>query len=339
MNEELEHARTTRDYSSFRLWELPWDEFRTGEFIPRVANINQFDFNAWLSGLGRWQDLVDSNRVALQLYGAIEDSLVEAGFFGVPRLETAIEPERITFRYDEPDFAFDLYFQGNGRVHLRRMGSSMRAFHYWYTHFMPSIPGILNKAIAILDQELERALRDQSVGEILRGTPRPSDGVEERVRVLNASYNFHVTCYQLRRAGASVRNLNVMKQNVAIRMPDSRGRLVQDSIAPDDFDNYGRMDYTVSTRHQTERSITQFMQVNAPSNSGWSGLFFEFSYVGENYAMTPTGAREAPDPELFLSSARCSDAYISFFRDIALDGFMSSVMSGFDFDTTAGGLA
>jgi hypothetical protein len=297
-----------------------------------MRNIHGFGFSARLSGLGRWTNIVNSNRIALHLQAAMEEALSDAGFANIPDLEIAIEPERVTFRYDDPEYGFNLYFDGSGEILLRRGGSSLKTFHFWYTRFMPSMPGIITKAIAALDAELERSLFASD--SLLSMRPvKPKDEARERVRVLSGGFTFRLICHAIRQSGRSVRNLDVMRKNVASRLPDATGRL-SDSPPGDDIQRYRRMDYKVSLRHEFEPCITQFMTVEAPSNSGWSGLFFNLSYVGENYT-DQDDRRVEIDSELFLSSARCADAYVSFFRDMGIEGFLASVTSGYDFDTTA----
>jgi hypothetical protein len=331
-NEDLERARKSRDYSTLRLWTLEWSDFSALDFVRNVKYIHGFDFSAKLSGLGRWTNIANSNRIALHLQAAMEEALSDAGFANIPDLEIAIEPERVSFRYDDPEYGFNLHFDGDGTILLRRGGSSLRTFHYWYTRFMPSMPGIITRAIAALDAELERSLF-ASDNVLSQRNPNPRGETHERVRVLTAAFSFRLICHRLRQGGRQVRNLDVMRKNVSSRLPDAAGRL-SDSPPGDDIERYGRMDYKVSLRHMQEPCITQFLTVEAPSNSGWSGLFFVLSYVGENF--TDQGGRRIEiDPDMFLSSSRCADAYVSFFRDMAVEGFLASVMSGYDFDTTA----
>jgi hypothetical protein len=315
-----------------RLWTLDWKEFSKTDFIRTVKNIHGFDFNARLSGLGRWTSIANPNRIALHLQAAMEEALSDAGFANIPQLEVAIESERITFRFEDSEYGFGLYFDGSGNIFLRRAGSSLETFHYWYTRFMPSMPGIITRAIAALDAEMERSLF--AADSLLSSRPvRPKDESRERVRVLSGGFSFRLICHSLRQKGHTVRNLDVMRKNVANRLPDAQGRL-SDAPPGEDIERYGRMDYSVSLRHEIEPCITQFMSVEAPSNSGWSGLFFSLSYVGENFT-DQNNHRVEIDPEIFLSSARCADAYVSFLRDMGIEGFMASVTSGFEFETTA----
>ncbi|MGI5208395.1 hypothetical protein ACQEU6_43370 [Spirillospora sp. CA-108201] len=335
MNEELERARKTRDYSTLRLWTISWEEFSDSEIVKHIQNIHTFVHSVRLSGLGRWSDLVNPIRVALQIAGAVEEALIEAEFVNIASLDTAIEQERITFRFNDEDYGFELSFSGDGMITLRRDGSSLRAFHRWYTRFMPAMPGIINRAIAALEDELSRSLQEISLSS---SREHIVNDVAERVRVLSAAFTFRVVCYHFHLDDRPVPNLDVMRRNVAIRLPDSKGRLTNANLEEGDLQRYRRMDYLASVRHEYEPCITQFLKVEAPSNSDWSGLFFQLSYSGENY-MDTDGRRVALDPELFLSSARCADAYISFFRDMGIEGFMSSVTAGYRFDTTAGSLA
>ncbi|GAA0429368.1 hypothetical protein [Actinoplanes campanulatus] len=336
MNEDLERARQSRDYSTLRLWTLDWNDFAEVESVRRIRNIHGFDFSAHLSGLGRWTNIANANRIALHLQAAVEEALSNAEFANIPALVVTIESERITFTYEDPEYGFNLYFDGSGAVVLRRGGSSLQTFHYWYTRFMPSMPGILTRAIAALDAELERSLF-ASDGLLSVRPVKPRDEAKERVRVLSAGFYFRIICHKIRYAGRSVRNLDVMTKNVASRLPDKTGRL-SDAPPGADVQRYGRMDYKVSLRHEAEPCITQFLTVEAPRNSGWSGLFFDLAYVGENYT-DQDGKRIEIDSELFLSSARCADAYVSFFRDMAIEGFLSSVTAGHEFETTSSTLS
>ncbi|MGW5863930.1 hypothetical protein ACWFRJ_17395 [Streptomyces sp. NPDC055239] len=337
MNEELERALRTRNYAGVFLDRVTWGDFCTG-FTESVGNIRGFTFEAILSGVGRWASLVDSSRVALRLHGAIEEALVEARFANIPNLETSIGDERLNFHFRDTDYAFDLDLHGDGRIQISRPGSTLRTFHRWYTLFMPTVPGILIKAIAALDAELHRTLEGNDSGTVA------ADEIERRVKLLTASFTFDVVCHNFHPhhvRDQQVRNLDVMMQNIAIRLPDANGRIDRslDGAHHRDFGSYGRMDYRVSRTHPTHEGIIQQMQVMAPSASDWSGLFFQLVYSGADFGSTLHGERVRIDSQHFLQPAAGADAYISFFRDIGLKGFVHSVTEGYDFDTTSGSLA
>lgn len=333
---ELERARTTGDYSSLRLWDVSWDEFASPAFVKRVAHINNFVFTAQLSGLGMWDQIVRSNRLALELHRELEEALEQAQFVNIPAIETRIEKERVMFRYGDGEYGFTLIFSGDGRILLQRDGSSLKTFHHWYTNFMPSVPVLLTKAIAVIDGEVANSL-GVTDGHPTSKTPRSRD-VREFIRILSAGFSFRLICHNFNNDNGGALNVDVMRKNVAVRVPDLKGRLSEE-VDHEQLHRYGRMDYKVSLRHDSESAISQFLTVEAPSNSGWAGLFIDLSYVGENYytVRDDPGSpeyRKALDPELFLSSAQCADAYISFFRDMGLLGFVQSVTEGFEFDTT-----
>lgn len=327
INPDLALVKGTRDYSTLRLWTVSWDDFTEGDSLLRNLNIRGFQFRAKLSGLGRWAKLVDSGRVALKVLAQVEEALVEANFVNVPAIETLIDPEGIMFRYSDTEFGFDLTIRGDGTVLLGRSGSSLKTFHNWYVGLLPSMPGILNRLVASLNDEIHRTLRPHD-----RADLRDKEDVEERIALLQAGFSFEVVSHGFTDdQGDDCRNLDVMRRNVAVRVPDAAG--VMHTEQPLDFGSYGRMDYKVSLRHPLIPGISQFLAVEAPSNSDWRGLFFSFDYVGENY-FTEDGRRRAVDTALFLSSARAADAYISFFRDIAVRGFLTSVLEGYSFGTT-----
>ncbi|GHB41723.1 hypothetical protein GCM10010306_039160 [Streptomyces umbrinus] len=338
MNPEMDRARLDRNYSALFLDDVSWDDFSTG-FTQTVQNIREFSFYAVLSGVGRWSKLIDSSRVALRLHGAVEEALIQAKFANLPLLETAIADERLLFQFRDTDYAFDLSFYGDGRVQLTRPGSTLRTFHRWYTHFMPTIPDILRKAIDAFDTELHRTLEGEHVNDA------SADEIPRRVKLLTASFTFDIVCHNFRRHRHNnhhARNLDVMMENIAIRLPDAEGRINRDvggNPLQGSFDDFGRMDYRVSRLHPTQESVSQHLQVMAPSASGWTGLFFHLVYSGEHSGADEHGGRVMLDAHHFLQPAAGADAYISFFRDIGLEGFVSSVTKGYDFDTTSGSLA
>lgn len=338
MNPDLQRARSSRDYSTMQLWTVSWEDFSSSPFIRRVKHIHGFNFLARLSGLGRWNEVVDPSRFALRVLNSLEEALDEAGFVNLPAVQTTIEPELVMFRYQDSEFGFDLTFRGDGSVHLRREGSTLETFHRWYVGLMPSIPAILMRAMAALDSELERVLR---VGGSAAPVPAVGEQGRDRIKLLSASFNFRVILHNFREVSdhqslpdaPTRRNLDVMRANVAVRVPDTKG-VMKDNLAPIDFQRYGRMDYKVNLRHELQPTIGQFLTVEAPSNANWRALFFDLAYVGENYYANDE-QRHRFDQELFLSSSRCADAYISFFRDIGLEGFVQSVTRDFMFETTA----
>ncbi|MFK4069003.1 hypothetical protein [Streptomyces sp. NPDC029674] len=338
MNDELERALRDRNYAGVHLNQVTWDDFCT-EFTEFVGNIRGFTFEAVLSGVGRWANLIDASRVALRLHGAIEEALIEARFANIPNLETNISDERLNFQFRDPDYAFDLDLHGDGRIQISRPGSTLRTFHRWYTHFMPTVPGILIKAIAAFDAELHRTLEGNDGGTV------SVDEIEPRVKLLTASFAFDVVCHNFRphrERQRQVRNLDVMLKNIAIRLPGADGRIDRGADgAPHhrDFGSYGRMDYRVSRTHPFHEGIIQQLQVMAPSASDWSGLFFQLAYSGADFGSNAHGERVRIDTQHFLQPAAGADAYISFFRDIGLRGFVHSVTEGYDFDTTSGSLA
>ncbi|KQW01994.1 hypothetical protein [Streptomyces sp. Root369] len=336
MQPELERALIDRNYSGVFLNRITWEDFCKG-FAESVQNIRQFTFQAVFSGVGRWSRLVDSSRVALRLHGAVEEALIQAKFANLPALETAIDEERLLFQFRDTDYAFDLSFYGNGRVQLTRPGSTLRTFHRWYTRLMPTLPDILRKAIGALDAELHRTLE----GEQSTGTA--PDEITKRVKLLTADFAFDIVCHNFRRHQFNdrARNLDVMMENIAIRLPDARGRIDRgtNSAAQGEYDDFGRMDYRVSRRHPAQLSVSEHLQVMAPSASDWSGLFFQLVYSGEHSGADQQGTRVSLDTHHFLQPAAGADAYMSFFRDIGLAGFVASVTKGYDFDTTSGSLA
>ncbi|HEY9267504.1 hypothetical protein ACFCYF_25290 [Streptomyces chartreusis] len=338
MTDELERAQRDRNYAGILLDEVTWEYFCTG-FTRFVGNIRGFTFEAILSGVGRWVNLVDSSRVALRLHGAIEDALTEARFANIANLETTISDERLSFEFRDTDYAFGLDFYGDGRVVITRLGSTLRTFHRWYTHFMPTVPDILSKAIAAFDAELHRTLEGNDSGSV------PVDEIPQRVKLLTASFTFDVVCHNFRpyrENERQVRNLDVMMENIAIRLPDINGRIdrtADGAALPGDFGSYGRMDYRVSRTHPVREGIVQQMQVMAPSASDWSGLFFQLVYSGAAFGSDARGERFRLDSQHFLQPAAAADAYISFFRNIGLSGFIHSVTDGYSFDTTSGSLA
>lgn len=337
MHPELQHAVRDRNYSGVFLEDVTWEQFCTG-FTENVQNIRQFGFRAMLSGVGRWSRLINSSRVALRLHGAIEEALDKAKFANLPGLDTAIDDERLLFQFRDPDHAFELSFYGDGRVELTRPGSTLRTFHRWYTRFMPAVPDILRKAIAAFDVELHRTLE----GEQIESTA--ADEIPSRVKLLTAAFEFDIVCHNFRRLRFQerARNLDVMMENIAIRLPDAEGRIARSANgAPHEgnYEEFGRMDYRVSRRHPTQESVSQHLQVTAPAASDWSGLFFQLMYSGEHSGAEEQGTRVTLDTHHFLQPAAGADAYISFFRDIGLAGFVASVTDGYQFDTTSGSLA
>lgn len=303
---------------------MKFSEFLRGkDDLCGVSNIHDFEYNASTTLAGRWSKVIDADRVAIRVQASILESLRLAEFHNPGDLDVLLLPGGIRFEYSDPDYGFVWSIDDDGAIKLRRPGSSLKRFHEWYRKFMPSVSSVLREIVAALDDEIAR-----------------TSGRRNNLAIHDVSYTFRIICFgfapvpnQKTPLGEVpvVTNLDLMKR-LLNRLPDADGRLADTGDVR--REEYGRLDYQASRWVKTgETNANEVYRVEAPSNNAWSSLWFTFLFGGSTrYA--EDGTRQPFDSDSFVAPSLNDEAYLHFFRDRAVQNFLSSVTSGFTFNTT-----
>lgn len=291
------------------------------DFLRQITHISEFTYSAQTNFLGGWAEDKE-RRVIFRLQRSLQDALRLSGFHNQVELETRRSPDGVEFRYNDPDYEFTYLVDGRGRIGLYRRGSTLRRFHEWYRRFMPSLPSIVLEAVETLDEELT-GFSDEEKDQDRRAK---RDAV---IRVERASYNFGlvVAISSSRKSDLNaegVTNIQVLNRSLLRRVPSEDGVLTDPlTLAPDDF---GRMTYQVNRWIRPNHALESY-RVSGPSNNEWRNLYFDFAYAGETYVPS-AGERRPLEQETFVTGASTMDAYITFFRNKAICGFVRGVLQG-----------
>jgi len=309
-----------------RLDEQTYEIYADGaldtEFLYQVTHVGDFNYIAQTNFLGGWQEDKE-RRVTLMLQRTLQDALEASGFHNLASLETRRLNDGIEFRYLDPDYQFSYAIDGRGRIVLNRPHSSAIAFHEWYRRFMPSLTHVVFKTVETFDEELTGFSREETERQSNRLTPR-----EPVIQVERASYGFNVAVEVsdggLDGSATPLPNIQVLNKTLLGRVPSSSGALGEpDTMGPEEF---GRIDYSV-IRWNHKKKASEHYSVSAPSNNRWRLLLFKFGYVGETY-IPSDGEREKFNQDNFLTGETTAEAYLNFFRQKCICGFIRDVLLG-----------
>jgi hypothetical protein len=292
------------------------------ELIRSVTHVGNFSYEAQTNFLGGWSEEKE-RRVVFLLQRTLQDALEGSGFHNLGLLETRRLRDGIEFEYRDLDYGFSFSLDGRGRINISRRRSSAENFHEWYRRFMPSLTHIVLRTIEVIDDELTGFDRDGSdrvfpTGKVIRPPV---------IQVERAAYNFQVVVeIELKESsrGRSLPNIQVLNRSLLSRVPSDAGALTDPlTVAPEEF---GRIDYQVN-RWSRLNQISENYRVAAPSHNRWKLLLFDFQYMGDTYVPS-NGDRLPFNQKTFLTGAVTSDAYLVFFRQHCLSGFMKDVLFG-----------
>ncbi len=289
-----------------------FEEYSNSRIFSRLADIRGFALTVDIPPIGMLVDDLFARRLVARLYDeSLRDVVRAAGFFFEDELQAVREAGGVGVRYADDRFAFLVGCTPNTII-ISREGSRLSNFHNWYTAFMPSAQGVLTKVATILTEETNR-----------------------RIDILRAGYRFNFLIYDIcsETTNKRVRNSEII-QKLLKGFPDDQG-MITDS--PHVLESLGRVDVSMMRWIGDEGNRRRLgFSVEAPGNLGYSSLWFTFSYLGESYTSPETDEREAFDPNTFLSEY--VEAYVSFLRDSAINGFMEWLLRGYHFKSTAGDL-
>ena len=305
---------------------LDFDAYADGaddpDLIRSVTHVGAFSFDAQTNFLAGWSEEKE-RRVVFLLQRTLQDALEESGFHNLALLRTRRLREGIEFEYSDLDYGFTFSLDGQGRINISRRRSSAEGFHEWYRRFMPSLTHIVLRTVEVLDDELTGFDREEAD----RYFPTGKTKRDPVIQVERASYNFQVVVeisLKDSERRPSLPNIQVLNRSLLRRVPSDAGALTDPlTVAPEEF---GRIDYQVNRWNQAHQIFENY-RVAAPSHNRWQLLLFEFQYGGDTYVPS-TGNRLPFNQKAFLTGAVTSDAYLVFFRQHCLSGFMKDVLHG-----------
>jgi len=291
--------------------EIPnFGQYANSQIFTLLADIAEFSVVAETPPL-YWGDSSSSRRVVDKLYENLRDVVQAAGFYYEDELKALVEAGGVGIEYRDDKFAFGLACTSD-KIIIKRPGSRFSNFHDWYVSFMPSAQSVLAKTITILSEETGR-----------------------KIDILRSMYRFNFLIYDLESENTRKRVLNSEIMRRLVRgYPDERG-MITDS--PAILGNLGRVDVNLTRWIGEEGNRRRLVfAAEAPGNLQYSTLWLRFEYIGETYTSPDDGHREPFSPNEFLTEY--TQAYVSFLRDIAINGFMDWLLRGYYFKSTAGPL-
>lgn len=296
---------------------MSFDEYANGSqgIFKYLQNIRDFTIIARLPRLPIFDSDALAYSILYDMYDRVAEVVRAAEVYHENEIEIAKEPGRLIVRYNDDAYEFAVVCDQE-YVLINRSGSALSNFHHWYVKMMPFVYGLIGTVASILDDHLKR-----------------------QVVLNNASFRFRFLLYGLRQeeTGAKVKNSQIMLRLLRA-LPDNSGALTRTPEATEEaLASMGRADALMTrwTGGPGRRRLFRY-SVEAPANQLWSTLWCSFDYGGETYTSPETGERERFDASAFL--AEYDQAYVTFLRNAAINHFMSDIMTGYAFETTASSL-
>jgi len=301
------------------------------EFAQMVTHVGEFTFLAQTNFLGGWSEDKE-RRVVFLLQRTLQEAIDTAGFHNQAMLETRKFENGLEFNYGDSDYSFSYAIDGRGRIQLSRRTSSAKNFHEWYRRFMPSLPAIVLATVEMIDDELTGFEPEEPEREYNKYKRRP-----RVIQVERAQYKFSVAIELSEQAKvkaktneSSLPNIRILNESLLHRVPSRVGSLTDPlTLRPEEF---SRIDYQVNRWDEPNQNLEVF-KVSAPSNNMWRLLIFDFIYGGDTY-IPANGERARFNQNEFLSVIRTESAYLEFFRQRCVCGFLMDVLNRGDTTST-----
>lgn len=281
-------------------------------------HVSDFQFAATIPPVVSGADDKVLGQVARGVYSQMLDVLAASGFHHQDDLELRLTSKGFELVFKDADLGFQ-FGMVDGKILLRRDGSTIARFDAWYSQLMPSIGSLVDQVLA--------GMREF--------------GDWNRVEVLRAQMSFQLIAYDFRElssvtssGGSAVKNSRLMSRLIS-SVPDAEGRL----SAPDgDGAELGRVDYGVSRWVDVGGTtrLREIYNVEAPGNRNYSGLWFTYLVSGETYNESEVSRLPFDFAAMIGDNGR--RVYEELFRARFLDNFVPDVLNGYSFQTTAGQL-
>lgn len=259
------------------------------------------------------------NSLMARLYRSVAEVLESAQLYDINNLSTVWVGDALRAAYDEPSYGFRVEVGEHLAVRMARSGSSLRLFHEWYRTIMPFTLGLISR-ISLDASELA--------------------GLDFDPQPLRASYSFNILAYDFiqTRGKPPVSSQNILSRLLPVR-PGSDGRLRSlpaEEVAAG-LVRPGRADIAMTSLREIKADVivNEIYSVQAPGSQGYRGIKFRFACVAEALDRGESGtAKLKTFPPAGYLLEHPEIAYVDFFRDRALKGFMHDLLGNWSFSCT-----
>ncbi|GGR72424.1 hypothetical protein GCM10010169_15480 [Micromonospora fulviviridis] len=289
---------------------MSWERFSGRRSIfDKLLDINEFAVVAEIPPIPEVGEGGFAQELSSKVYPHVLSAIEKARFFNQSDLALSGMPGRagVVYQDDRYDFKVEI---GNDTILVRRDGSRMEDFHYWFLKFGDPLSALI---AGCLDELKNLTGREFTI--------------------FRASFYFKFIVHSLYAEGSKrrIRNSEVMRKLVK-GLPNDSGQLSDEEEV---FDTAGRIDVNISRWVRTSDQLLRLERytVEAPANKEFAGLWFTFGYGGETYKSPNSRDREPFEHRKFFGEYEV--AYGRFLRDKAILSFMSQIMSGIDFRSSA----
>jgi hypothetical protein len=288
--------------------------------MAKVQNIENFEFMAYIPPVFMGWPSAPIAEVGRTTYVKMLDVLDAAKFHYEEELSMRVTDRGFEIRYGDPDAAFEFGLVDN-RLILRRSGSSMQRFEWWYRAFMPSLGSLVDSVLRRIEELAHW----------------------EGMSVLRSHCGFRIIAYDFRRAGedttnsqddpslASLKNTQVISRLIS-SVPGENGNLV----GPENvMSALGRVDYGASRWVEVPNGgwVREIYSVEAPGNRNYSSVWLTLGVNGETFSGTGDQERYQFDFNRFMSQNGL-DFYDDFFIKRFIGSFFGDLFEGLEFETT-----
>lgn len=294
-----------------------WETFADGvAVLGDLKDLNLFTFNAELPMTVIWANDEVRLRVAQLVYDEVLEVLRVSGLYRYDQLAIIASAEQIIVRYTDDRYGFEVALRDETLV-ISRQGSSFARFHRWYVEVAPHFAGLVAKVSAAIEEAI-----------------RSATNLDRRMPVQSAHFNFRFIIYDvLSDTGEKLLNSQVLEDLVP-RSPGPNGSL---GATESETKSIARLDASFQKWQERDgKPWIEVYNVEAPSNRDWSSIWITFSMSGRSFERPSDGARVDFDAASFISDY--VTPLVEFLRERGLKGFLTSVLVGRRFSTTAGSL-
>jgi hypothetical protein len=292
-----------------------WQTFADGVLVLKdLRDIQAFNFRAEVPMTVIWANDEVRLRVAQLVYDEVLDILKVSGLYRYDQLSVLGGEEQILVRYDDDRYGFEVSLQGES-VTIARRGSGFERFHRWYVEVAPHFGGLVEKICSAIEASISAA-----------------SGLERRMSVHDASYSFRFILFDVHdETNGSVLSNSEVLQGLIPQSPGATGGLAE---TRQETESIARLDVTFHKFQEREgRPWIEIYRVEGPSNREWSSVWVTFTIAGRSFEKPSEPSRMDFDATSFI--ADYVTPLVSFLRDRGLQGFLTDLLAGRRFSTTA----
>lgn len=284
-----------------------WNTYDAQNAFPyTVENINSFSLAAEFPAVADWDDPKLRARLHDRLHDDVTKLLRTAEFFSESSVEQRKGADYFSVVFNDDMYDFEIRCHSS-KIVLAKTGISLSTFHHWFHAAIPSVKTVFQSVLDVLGQSLNR---NQPITSVL--------------------FDFGFVAHEFVERARALRNYQVLAKLVT-QAPSDDGMIREMPVDPRDI---SRLDYKVNRwdggDRESRRRLTY--SVTAPSNRGYTGLWFNFAYGSETFKDPVSGQREWVDPAILLDEY---ERVYEFMWRRGVGGFMKSLLGSLDFRTTA----